>query len=167
VRKKNDLVSEVEEAIAPIMNSYRFELVGVEWARKQGRWNLCIYMDKPGGITIDDCENVHHEISDLLDRVDLIPHSYVLEVSSPGLDRPLRNREDFEKFDGDYAKITTDVPINGQKRFKGLLRGLKDDCVLLENREGQVKEIPFNTVVKANLWYKPDFKEYERRRKKK
>ncbi|MFY9115454.1 MAG: ribosome maturation factor RimP [Dethiobacteria bacterium] len=164
--RKDNLVAEIEKAIDPIIYTHQVELVDIEWARKGSRWNLCIYLDKTGGITIDDCEAVHYEISDLLDRIDLIQHSYVLEISSPGLNRPLKKKENFDRFRENYVKITTDVPIEGQKKFKGLLQGLRDDHILLENKEGQIKIIPFDTVLKANLWYKPDFKKYERRSKK-
>lgn len=164
--RKDNLIAELEKAIDPIIYTHQVELVDIEWARKGGRWNLCIYLDKPGGITMDDCEAVHYEISDLLDRIDLIQHSYSLEISSPGLDRRLKKREDFERFRENYVKITTDVPIEGQKKFKGLLHGLRDEDVLLGNKEGQVKTIPFDTVLKANLWYKPD-KKHERRSNKK
>lgn len=153
-----DIASEAMKIIEPITDSYGMEVVDVEWGHKNGNWNLCIYIDKPDGITIEDCEIVNREISDLLDRTDLITHSYVLEVSSPGLNRPLKKREDFQRFAESNVKITTVEPLQGQKKFKGLLVSVTDDKhLLLQLEKGREVLIPIDKVAKANLWFRPDF----------
>ena len=85
-----------EELLLPIMEEQGFELVDVEYVKEGGSWYLRAYIDKPGGITVDDCENVSRQLSDLLDEKDYIEDSYILEVSSPGLGRPLKKEKDFE-----------------------------------------------------------------------
>ncbi len=153
-----EITTEIEKIIKPIIKSYQMELVDVEWTHKNGSWNLCIYIDKPAGITIDDCELVNREISDLLDRIDLIHQSFVLEVSSPGLNRPLKKREDFERFINNTVKITTVQPLQGQKKFKGVLVDITvDGQLLLKTDKGEETVISLDKVAKANLWFQPDF----------
>ena len=99
---------------------------------------------------MDDCERVSHQISGVLDVEDAIDGRYVLEVSSPGLDRPLGDARDFERFSGHEVRLRTDVPVNGQRNFKGLLRGLRGGQVVLE-MDGQEVALPLERVEKARL----------------
>ncbi len=157
---KKQIITRVENDIAPILERLGLELVEVDWHNKGGRWNLCIYIDKPGGINLDDCENANREISDLLDRIDLVKHQYVLEVSSPGLERPLKKIKDFERFSEHAIKIITLEPLEGQKKFTGWLKGIDDDDHILLQPEGKevIIKIPFDSVARANLKFQPDFK---------
>ena len=115
----------------PIVENMAFELVDVEFVKEAGNWYLRVYINKPGGITIDDCQAVSEKLSDELDRVDPIKQSYILEVSSPGLERTLKKESDFEKYKGDVVEVRLFEPINGRKVFEGELAGLKDGKVLL------------------------------------
>ncbi len=130
VKKKiEDIVAEFAE---PIANNHSFELVDVEFIKEGTNWYLRIYIDKPGGITIDDCKIVSEEISDILDEKDPIDQSYFLEVSSPGLDRPLKKDSDFEKFKGELVEVKVYKPIDGRKVFEGELIGLIDNKIIIK-----------------------------------
>ena len=158
MKQKEYIVSEVEDLVTPVVEGYDMEVVAVEWKNQKGRWILCVYIDKPDGITIDDCENISYEISDLLDRTDVIDHHYTLEVSSPGLERPLRKIKDFKRFTGEPAHITTSEPLHGQKKFKGWLQGVDGQnriLFLLEQNKEEVT-IPVDQVSKANLRFEPE-----------
>jgi len=130
VKKKiEDIVAEIAE---PIVERHSFELVDVEFIKEGTNWYLRIYIDKPGGITIDDCQIVSEEISDILDEKDPIEQSYFLEVSSPGLDRPLKKDSDFEKFKGELVEVKVYKPIDGRKIFEGELVGLIDGKIVIK-----------------------------------
>ncbi len=107
-------------------------------------------MDREGGVTIDDCAQVSRELGTVLDVRELIPNPYVLEVSSPGLTRPLKKAEDFQKFRNHLVKIKTFEPLEGRKNFKGTLLGLEGDLVRVVV-DGQDYEIPLKSIAKANL----------------
>jgi len=111
---------------------------------------LRIYLDREGGVTLDDCAEVSGEIGAVLEVKDVIPNPYVLEVSSPGLTRPLRKPEDFNKFSNRLVKIKLYEPVEGRKNFRGNLLGLEGDKVRLEI-EGRVYELPLQGIAKANL----------------
>lgn len=119
----------VAEFAGPIVTSHSFELVDVEFIKEGTNWYLRIYIDKPGGIMIDDCQLVSEEISDILDKKDPIAQSYFLEVSSPGLDRPLKKDSDFERFKGELVEVKVFKPIDGRKIFEGELLGLIDNKI--------------------------------------
>jgi ribosome maturation factor RimP len=140
----------VQQLIGPVVATLGYELVGIEFL-PQGRGALLrVYIDHQSGITIDDCERVSHQISGLLDVEDIIHGAYTLEVSSPGLDRPLFTQRQFEQFSGREAKIRLTVPIEGRRNFHGFLRGVEGDDVLLE-MDGEHLRLPFNNIDKANL----------------
>jgi len=125
----------IEELVAglaqPIVAKHSFELVDVEFIKEGTNWYLRVYIDKPEGITIDDCQAVSEELSDELDRVDPIKQSYFLEVSSPGLDRPLKKESDFVRFKGDMVEVKLFQPFNGKKKFEGELIGLVDNKIVI------------------------------------
>ena len=133
-----------------IVADQEIELVDVEYVKEQRGWVLRVFLDKPGGITIDDCQAVSLVLDMKLDEEDPIRGSYSLEVSSPGLERPLKKAKDFQRFAGRLAEIRTYSGVYGRKKFKGILQGLRDDQVLLEF-EGEVIEIPLDLIAKANL----------------
>lgn len=125
-RKIEDLITELA---APIVEKNTLELVDVEFIKEGTNWYLRVYIDKPGGVTIEDCQIVSEALSDKLDKVDPIEQSYFLEVSSPGLDRPLKKDKDFEKFKGEQVEVKVFQPVDGKKVFEGELLGLKDNLV--------------------------------------
>lgn len=118
-----------EELIRPIVDRFSFELVDVEFLKEGANWYLRIYIDKPGGIVIEDCQAVSEEFSDRLDETDPIKQSYILEVSSPGLERPLKKETDFEKYKGEPVEVKLFQPVNGKKVFEGDLLGLEGSAI--------------------------------------
>ncbi len=145
----------VTELSAPITESLGLELVDIEYVKEGATWFLRIYIDKPEGITHDDCQAVSIRLGELLDQKDPIPQSYVLEVSSPGIERPLKKPADFVRFRGHMVRATTFAPVNGQKEFVGLLEGLEDGNILISVDDRQVT-LPGESVAKVRL--EPAFK---------
>lgn len=140
--------------VEPVVEEEGLELVEVEFVRQGGSWVLRIYMDKPGGVGLGDCERVSRRLSPVLDVEDLIPHRYVLEVSSPGIPRPLRLARDFDRFSGRRARIELAVPTGGRSRFAGELAGVsggEDPEVALKLGEGQVVRLRLADVKRARL----------------
>ncbi len=148
--KFEKLLEEVRQVIEPLLQSQGFELVDLEYQREPQGWVLRIYLDREGGITLDDCAEVSGEIGAVLEVKDVIPNPYVLEVSSPGLTRPLKKPEDFIKFSNRLVKIKLYEPLEGRKNFKGTLLGLEGEKVRLEI-EGRVYNLPLQGIAKANL----------------
>ena len=131
--KRETYEQRTEELISPIIEQNQFELVDVEYVKEGGTWYLRAYIDKPGGITVDDCEVVSRALSDLLDKHDFIEDAYVLEVSSPGLGRPLKKEKDFARSIGEEVDVRTFRAISHQKEFTGILRDYDmEDQELLE-----------------------------------
>jgi len=126
------------------------ELVEIQFRREGHGWVLRLFIDKEGGITIDDCAAVSREISAYLEVEDLIDHAYHLEVSSPGLERPLRKREDFIRFAERLVRIKLREPINGQRVLIGTLLGLEGEMVLLE-MDNETVRIDMENIAKARL----------------
>ena len=126
-----------EELLLPILQELSFELVDVEYVKEVGTWYLRAYIDKPGGIAINDCETVSRALSDLLDEKDFIDDSYVLEVSSPGLGRPLRKEKDFLRSIGEEVDVRTFRPIDHQKEFTGVLKSFDKEKIVLEMEDDQ------------------------------
>lgn len=114
---------------------------------------LRIFVDKDGGITVDDCGKISREVEAVLDADDLIPTAYVLEVSSPGLERELYSLADFRKFTGRKARLKTSVEVNGRKAFKGTIEAVDNEDVIFNDRGVAEVRIPYSSVTKANLVY--------------
>lgn len=148
--KFENLLQEVRQVVEPILESQGLELVDLEYQRESQGWVLRIYLDREGGVSLDDCAGVSHEVGAVLEVKDLIPSSYILEVSSPGLTRPLKKPEDFNKFRNQMVKIKLYEPLDGRRNFKGTLLGLEGDRVRVEV-EQQVYELPLQRIAKANL----------------
>jgi ribosome maturation factor RimP len=125
-----------EELIAPIIEEHSFELVDLEYVKEGSDWYLRAYIDKPGGINIDDCEAVSRAFSDLLDEKDFIEDAYILEVSSPGLGRPLKKDKDFKRNLGKKIECKSYKSINGQKEFAGILKEYTAENFVIENEDG-------------------------------
>lgn len=140
VREQYEKKAEV--LAAPIVDSFGFELVDVEYVKEAGTWYLRLYIDKEGGITVDDCETVSRIFSDRLDEEDFIADSYIMEVSSPGLGRPLKKERDYVRSMGKEVEIRTYRPIEKQKEFFGVLTAYDDNSVTITTEEE--KEISFD-----------------------
>lgn len=124
-----------EELVLPIIQENNFELVDVEYVKEAGTWYLRVYIDKEGGITVDDCEIVNRRLSDLMDEKDFISDSYILEVSSPGLGRPLKKEKDYVRSMGKEVDIKTYKAIDKCKDFTGILKAYDADTVTLADEE--------------------------------
>jgi ribosome maturation factor RimP len=148
--KSEKLLQEVREVVEPILQSQGYELVDLEYQRESRGWVLRIYLDREGGITLDDCTGVSHEVGAVLEVKDVIPNAYVLEVSSPGLTRPLKQPEDYNRFRNQLVKIKLFQPLDGRRNFKGILLGLEGETVRVEVDQ-QLFEIPLQSIAKANL----------------
>lgn len=144
------MVTQANKLAAPLCEAEGVELVHIEYQQETGGRILRLYIDKPGGVTLDDCVIVSRQLSDLLNVKIETEETYRLEVSSPGPDRPLGNALDFEKFKGNVAKIKTHQPVDGQKNFKGVLLGISEGTVKLLVNEKTVA-IPFQEITKARL----------------
>ena len=137
--KKEIYEQKTEELLMPIILQHGFELVDVEYVKEGGNWYLRAYIDKPGGIAVDDCEVVSRALSDLLDEKDFIEDSYILEVSSPGLGRPLKKEKDFTRNLGKEVEVRTYRAIDRQKEFTGVLKDFDKNTVTIEFEDGQTK----------------------------
>ncbi len=147
------LLRRVWQLADPLCLAEGLELVHVEFSSDHGSRILRLYLDKPNGVTLDDCANISRQLSDLLDVGLETASAYRLEVSSPGLDRPLGKLEDFHRFRGCRAKIRTAAALEGQKNFTGRLDGVKGSTVHL-SIDGRSLAFAFADIVKAHLIYK-------------
>ncbi|RPI27598.1 MAG: ribosome maturation factor RimP [Acidobacteria bacterium] len=148
-----NVADRVERLIHDAVEAEGYELVHVEYLPLGAGSILRLYIDQPGGVTLDDCQRVSRHVSVLLDVEDIIPHQYVLEVSSPGIERPLFKEVDYTRFAGREVRVTTNGKIEGRKNFVGLLRGIKEGVVELES-DGDLYRIPFDRIRKAHLVYR-------------
>ena len=129
--RREEYEKRAEELLAPIVEQNEFELVDVEYVKEAGNWYLRGYIDKPGGITVNDCETVSRAFSDKLDENDFIEDSYIMEISSPGLDRPLKKEKDFQRNMGKLVDSTY-RPIEKQKEFCGILTAFDSNSVTID-----------------------------------
>ncbi len=129
--------AKTEELLQPLVDAHGFELVDVEYVKEAGNWYLRAYIDKPGGIAVDDCEVISRALSDKLDEEDYIEDSYILEVSSPGLGRPLKKDKDFQRSIGKEIEVRTFRAIDKQKEFTGILKEFNKDSftIVIEDNE--------------------------------
>lgn len=127
-----------EELIVPILDAKGFELVDVEYVKEGQDYFLRAYIDKPGGITIDDCVAVSREMNVLLDELDYVDGAYTFEVSSPGLGRPLKKPRDYERSMGEEVEIRTYKAMDGSKEFYGILKAYDDATVTIQSEEGLI-----------------------------
>ena len=129
--------AKTEELLQPLVDAHGFELVDVEYVKEAGNWYLRAYIDKPGGIAVDDCEVISRALSDKLDEEDYIEDSYILEVSSPGLGRPLKKEKDFKRSIGREIEVRTFRAIDKQKEFTGILKEFDKDSftIVMEDNE--------------------------------
>ena len=149
---KREIYEQKTEAILmPIVEEHGFELVDVEYVKEGGTWYLRAYIDKPGGINVDDCEVVSRRLSDILDEKDYIEEAYILEVSSPGLGRPLKKEKDFKRSLGEEVDVRTYRMIEKQKEFTGLLKDYDDATVTIEMEDGTLKTFEKSDIALIRL----------------
>ncbi len=148
--------SQLDELLAPAVAALGYEYLGLEYRQGKGAL-LRVYIDSPQGVGIEDCERVSHHVSTILDVEDLIPGEYNLEISSPGLDRPLFTLEQCRRFEGREIKVRMQSPIAGRRRFSGTLTAVTDTDIVLLLPEGESVSLSFDDVDKANLVAQFDF----------
>ncbi len=136
VSKREDYEARVEAFLLPVMEENHFELVDVEYVKEAGTWYLRAYIDKEGGFTVDDCEMVSRRLGDWLDKEDFIDESYILEVSSPGLGRPLKKEKDFKRSMGEQVEIKLYRAVDRQKDFTGALAAYDENTVTIRYEDG-------------------------------
>lgn len=141
-KKVQDILFELS---MPILEKYNFEFVDTEYKKEGGQWYLRLFIDKEGGITIDDCQIVSEELSEKLDEVDPIDHSYIFEVSSPGIERPLKNERDFRRNLNKMLEIKFYEPLNGKKVIEGELVDYNEDQVRI-NYNGEIIELRKSSI---------------------
>ncbi len=158
---QESVVERARSVLGPVLARDGYELVEVEWVRGGGRWTLRVFIDRPGGVNIDDCQLVSRTIEPILDVEDFIEPTYDLEVSSPGLNRPLRTPEHFERFKGQRVHVKAYGPVPGtaegapaapRKNWTGTLEGFADGAVLVR-ADGVLHRIPLAQIAKAHLDY--------------
>ncbi len=155
---QESVAERARQLLEPILARDGYELVEVEWLREGGGWTLRLFIDREGGVGIDDCQAVSRTVEPVLDVEDFIEPAYSLEVSSPGVDRPLRRPRDFERFAGQRVKMKAFGPLESaaglpaRKQWSGTLRGIRDGRVEVEV-DGKLHRIPVDRIAKANLEY--------------
>ncbi len=159
---EDSIAERVQRVVEPVLARDGYELVEVEWLRQGGRWTLRLYIDKPGGVGVDDCQAASRIVDPILDVEDFIEPAYDLEVSSPGLERPLRKPADFERHAGRRARVKAYGPVAGtapgspaRKHWTGVLVGFRDGTVEIDV-DGVVHRVPHEQIAKANLEYDPE-----------
>ena len=150
-----EIVDRVRAIAEPIVSDEGMELIDVEYRRESKGWVLRLYLDKEGGVTLDDCTQISQEVGRSLDVEDFIQIPYTLEVSSPGLSRSLKTERDFMKHRHSLIKVKTLDPVQNRRQFKGRLVGVSENRIEMEV-EGGIFQIPLSNVVKANLEVEPD-----------
>ena len=153
-RMFDDLKEKIWQLAQPVATSEGLELIHVECLKMHTRWIVRLYLDKNGGVTIDDCTSISNQLGDLLDIQDLIKGTYTLEVSSPGFDRPISRDQDFIKYEGFKVNIKTGIKIEGIKNFRGILSNYIEEAghkINLIDVSGKTYRIPKSEIVKTNL----------------
>ena len=148
---KNMIIKSVKEISEPLAEELGYELVDVEFPKEGSSYFLRIYLDKVGGINLDDCQKMSHLIGDKLDEIDLIKMAYFLEISSPGLDRPLKTDKDLKRNIGKEIEIKLYEQINGKKSIEGMLEGFNDSTVHLKMGNDEIVNIPKTAIAVIKL----------------
>lgn len=145
---KNGVAAKVTQLVSGIIAELGYELIDVEYVKEGSKWYLRLYVDKEGGITIDDCQNVHEHVTDVIDAADPIQGPYYFEVSSPGLDRPLKTERDFERYKGEAVEVSLYAPDDaGVKNYEGILAGKTQDILIIEDeKSGELRNFEMNRV---------------------
>lgn len=152
--RHQDIINMTEEIVTPILEEEKLELVDIEYVKEGKDFFLRVYIDKEGGVGLNECELVSEELSEQLDKHDPIKGAYFLEVSSPGAERPLKTKADFEKHVNKNIYVSLYAPIDGEKEYEGILTRFEDDVVTLEYKvmtRTKTIDIPFNKIAQARL----------------
>jgi ribosome maturation factor RimP len=144
-------MQDLAQLFEPVIESMGYELVGVEFERGGGHGTLRVYIDREEGVTLDDCAAISHQLSGILDVEEPIQQAYDLEISSPGIDRPLFKLADYERFAGRTARIRLAVAQQGRRNFKGELQGVTDSKWISIKVDGEVFDLPYADIARANL----------------
>jgi len=147
---KAPVTQSVIELIEPSLLAKGIELVDVEFKKEGKNWVLRVFIDKEGGVTLEDCQKISSLVGDLIEIEEVIEPAYTMEVSSPGLNRVLKKEKDFIRFSGKKICVQCHAPLNGRKKFTGILKDFKNQSIRLEV-DGQLQIISINRVAKANL----------------
>lgn len=142
---------DLTQLFEPVVESMGYELVGVEFNAGGGHGTLRVYIDREQGVSLDDCAAISHQLSGILDVEEPIQQAYDLEISSPGIDRPLFKLADFERFIGETAKIKLAVGVQGRKNFKGRLQAVTDEKLITIEVDGEQFDLPYADIARANL----------------
>jgi len=148
---KPSLNERIREIAVRVAEENGLEFVHAQIAGTSKNLTISIFIDKPGGVTHEDCANVSRVLDDILEVEDFIPSAYLLEVSSPGIERGLYSRKDFEKFVGSLAKVKTGIAINGQRNFRGRINAVEEDEIVFDDKTSGTIRFSYSAVVKANL----------------
>jgi len=143
-------VKSIQQLIEPAINGLGFDLWGIQQVSQRGSSTLRIFIDSDKGITVDDCAKVSYQVSSVLDVEDPIEGRFTLEVSSPGMDRPLFTLPQYMKYIGQWLKISLRVPFDGRRRFVGVLTAIEDEEIVLQVEQEEYV-LPFETIEKANV----------------
>jgi ribosome maturation factor RimP len=153
-----DVVGQVRTIASRVAATYGVEIFDVQFRREAGGMILRIQIDRPGpaataeeSVSVEDCANVSRELSAILDVEEIVPSAYTLEVSSPGLDRPLRSADDYRRFTGRRAKVVTREPIDGQTFLRGTLGGIDEGNVLIDGEDHKRHRVPMDRITRAHL----------------
>jgi ribosome maturation factor RimP len=144
-------IAVLRQAVEPLLLAEGMSLVALEWNRRGRHWVLTLFIDKEGGVSLDDCAHVSRQVGARIEVDNLIDHSYTLEVSSPGLDRPLRTLADCARFQEHLARIITTIPIRGRSTIVGRLKGVEGQTVLVEAQRTGIVAIPWTQIKHARL----------------
>ena len=148
---KTVLIEQLEQLTAPVLAEHGAELVDLQFVHEHGQWILRYFLDKEKGITLDDCATISDHIGRILDAADVIPQHYSLEVSSPGINRPLKNEADYRRFIGEQVDMTLYAPMNGRRHFKGTLQSVNNGVVVVQEAPQQSFALSLADVAKARL----------------
>jgi ribosome maturation factor RimP len=144
-------IEAVRQVVEPLMAAEGMSLVELQWSRRGRRWVLTLFIDKEGGVTLDDCAHISRQVGERIEVDNLIEHPYTLEVSSPGLDRPLRTLADYVRFQAHLVRIITTIPVQGRSTIVGRLKGVEGQTIWLEAKGAGIIPIPFAQIKHGRL----------------
>ncbi len=149
--KSESYESKTEELIQPLVDEKGFELVDVEFVKEGSEWYLRVYIDKDGGISVNDCEDISRAFNEILDREDYISEQYIFEVSSPGLTRPLKKEKDYKRSIGRLVDVKLYKPVDKAKEYTGVLSAFDENTVTLEGDNGDSYTLDRKNIAKISL----------------
>jgi len=144
-------VAAVRRLAEPLLEAEGMSLVDIQWNRRGRRWALTLFLEKEGGVSLDDCAQISRQVGERIEVDNLIGHAYTLEVSSPGLDRPLRTLADYERFHEHLVRIITTIPIQGRSTLVGRLKGVEGQIVLVQDERAGIVPVPMTQIKHARL----------------